>query len=72
MVVVGCNNDENSYKATQIIDLSKQKWCKWSDFPKALNGATGAIMPNNEIIICGGYDMNKGTKFFIEVNLKYF
>ena len=54
MVVVGCNNDENSYKATQIIDLSKQKWCKWSDFPKALNGATGAIMPNNEIIICGG------------------
>ena len=48
-------------KDTQIIDLSNQKTCKWHDFPTALSGATGAIMPNNEIIICGGYDMNKGT-----------
>ena len=53
MVVSGVNGID--YNDTQIIDLSKQKTCKWNDFPSALDGATGAIMPNNEILICGGY-----------------
>ena len=53
MVVSGWG-DDNNHKDTQIIDLSKQKTCKWNDFPTALDGATGAIMPNNDILICGG------------------
>ena len=62
MVVGGLDDDtEPDYNDTQIIDLLKQKTCKWNDFPVASNGATGAIMPNNDTLICGGYS-SSGTR----------
>jgi len=54
IMVVGGYGDGTYHKDTQIMDLSKQKTCKWNDFPTLHDGATGAIMPNNEILICGG------------------
>ena len=61
MVAGGFDDDVTSHKDTQIIDLSKQKQCKWNDFPLDLGGATGAIMPNDDTIICGGMS-NSGIR----------
>ena len=60
MVVSGWGDVTDS-NDTQIIDLSKQKTCKLNDSPTSLYGATGAIMPNNDILICGGYSYS-GTR----------
>ena len=59
-MVVGGVGDGTTHKDTQVIDLSKQKTCKWNDFPSAFYGTTGAIMPNDDILICGG--VSSGTR----------
>ena len=41
---------------TQVIDLKRRKRCKnLGNYPFSIEGASGAVMPNKDIIVCGGH-----------------
>jgi len=73
MAIAGIDDGNMAKDNTQLIDLtSETNSCNdWSNYPKTLHGATGAIISNNTIINCGGYSSSHRDECYkMELNEK--